>query len=170
MMLWKTAAAATTLLALAAPRAHAGIEFYDFTLDGRQEMPRVVTDAVGVATLEYDNAARLFDLDLFVNGLALGDITGAHIHRGVVGQNGPIVFDLLDRGNFQVVGDFLRLNILGVPIGGGSNEADLQAQRFYLNIHTRSNPGGEIRGQIVPGPGVLALMGVAGLIAARRRR
>ena len=28
--------------------------------------------------------------------------------------------------------------------------ADLMAGRWYLNIHTAANPGGEIRGQVVP--------------------
>ncbi len=31
-----------------------------------------------------------------------------------------------------------------------SQTADLLAGKWYVNIHTKANPGGEIRGQVVP--------------------
>lgn len=53
------------------------------------------------------------------------------------------------------------------------NQNDVQALfdgRFYINIHTSANGPGEIRGNLIPTPGALGLLGVAGLAAARRRR
>ncbi len=29
--------------------------------------------------------------------------------------------------------------------------ADLMAGKWYVNLHTAANPGGEIRGQVMPG-------------------
>jgi hypothetical protein len=50
--------------------------------------------------------------------------------------------------------------------------APLFEGRFYINIHTPTNPGGEIRGQIVvpePGTAVALVAGLAGLMLRRRR-
>jgi uncharacterized protein (TIGR03382 family) len=43
--------------------------------------------------------------------------------------------------------------------------------RAYLNIHSNTFPGGEIRGfLVIPSPGGAALLGLGGLVALRRRR
>ena len=63
----------------------------------------------------------------------------------------------------------------GTPAGAEATlAAGLAAGDAYLNIHTTQFPGGEIEGFLtpqVPEPGTfgLALFGVAGLLAWRRR-
>ena len=44
--------------------------------------------------------------------------------------------------------------------------------RAYLNLHSTTYQGGEIRGFIyqVPAPGMLALIGMCGVLSGRRRR
>ena len=44
--------------------------------------------------------------------------------------------------------------------------AGIQAGLTYLNIHTATNMGGEIRGQLIPVPGPVVGAGLPGLIFA----
>lgn len=75
---------------------------------------------------------------------------GAHIHLGVAGQNGPVLFPLtpiLDdnlRG-----GEFLPTDNTFV-LTDEQLEA-LRDRELYVNIHTLDFPAGEIRGQFLPG-------------------
>lgn len=183
------AAACGTCAALLAPSAaHADPVFFDFLLGGDQEVAPVETDAFGFATLTYDTLGMTFDIQVFTSGIALSDLLGVgpngspiHIHAAPRGSNGPIVIDLGLSGTFVDEGDgLLSFTAFGVDIGGPqgglpasdpqANLAALFAGGLYLNIHTVAFPSGEIRGQIVPTPSSLALLGVAGLAAARRRR
>jgi hypothetical protein len=60
----------------------------------------------------------------------------------------------------------------GAGVGFAATEAAILAGLSYINFHTVQFGGGEIRGQIVPEPGALALLGIGalGLIPALRRR
>ena len=120
------------------------------------------------------------------------NVTRLHIHRNFAGANGNIVFGIID-ANALLRDDpnDLLIDVPGLHITGawdltegsqvagqqtnlGMELANLFAGGLYINVHTSHHPGGEIRGQIVPEPGVLALFGIGalGLIgpALRRRR
>lgn len=162
--------AVTLSLALLSPVAHADIEFFDFGLSGAQEVPSVPTPAFGVATLEFDSTTNTFDLDLFTDGIDLSSITGAHIHRAPFGQNGPVVFDLLDLGDFLDAGDGVGyLSLIDIPLGSAFTPEQLRGQLLYLNVHTRDFPTGEIRGQI-PSPASIVPIASLAAFAIRRRR
>ena len=68
--------------------------------------------------------------------------TMAHIHRGAKGQNGPIIVPLDKNGDTY-----------SVPAGRKLTKEqmeDLKKGNLYVNVHTATNKGGEVRGQLQP--------------------
>lgn len=142
---------------------------FNFPITPQQEVPANNSNAVGAGQLLYNDAANTFDLDVMVFGITLADLTGWHIHNAPVGVPGPIVIHLQNLGGiWQNSGQGIRLQMTNVAIG--NFEPNLFAGNLYFNVHTSAFPGGQIRGQIIPAPASAALLGLAGLVAARRRR
>lgn len=111
-------------------------------LEGRQEVPRVDTVARGRAavTLDPDRGA----LVVHAQADGLDDADQAHVHDGYAGANGPVLVpltqDAMDPGHWFVEDGEL----------GDAGLDAFAAGRLYVNVHSPANPGGEIRGQIVP--------------------
>jgi hypothetical protein len=80
-----------------------------------------------------------------------GAATGMHIHAGAAGANGPVLFDLAPV-HFASVDPTKGGVIFGSVVYTAEQAADLLAGLNYVNIHTATNPGGEIRGQLIPDP------------------
>ncbi|MGB3636152.1 MAG: CHRD domain-containing protein [Rivularia sp. (in: cyanobacteria)] len=98
----------------------------------------------------------------------LDDITAIHIHSGERGSNGSHVFNILDLQNQDETGLVFSVNDDGsITVGGtwSSEEKEIPSQvtdffnnnnsaipgqesEFYVQVHTKGNPEGEIRGQI----------------------
>ncbi len=74
---------------------------------------------------------------------------GAHIHQGMAGKNGGILYDLKNIPNADKRSGLFRSdsNIIKLT---SANLEDLFARRLYGNVHSLNNPGGEIRGQLTP--------------------
>ena len=104
---------------------------------GAYEVPAVATRGVGtvVATVYPSTKAMTYTVEY--KDLS-GAATAAHFHGPAApGANGPVA---------------IPATVSASPIKGGATLtdaqlADLEAGRFYFNIHTAANPGGEIRGQ-----------------------
>lgn len=140
-------------------------------LTGDNEVPPVDTDATGRIRLVVNSAQDAVDYQISLSNLN-GIVTGAHIHTGGSGTNGPIV------ANLNVHGAFASASTGGVSGGGGASattststggtltSADLKGPlagkqisdlvkiiedgKGYVNVHTDQNPDGEIRGQLTP--------------------
>ncbi len=138
---------------------------YVATLTGGAEVPAVTTTASGWATWVLEDANTI-QYELFVAGI--DSITMAHFHAAPAGQNGPIMawFVPTDAarapgtGSISVpaAGGILRQNRVSraslamvAPFTWDSLVTRMAAGTVYLNVHTRRNPGGEVRGQIVSG-------------------
>ncbi|HEV8580461.1 MAG TPA: CHRD domain-containing protein [Thermoanaerobaculia bacterium] len=127
--------ALTSLLALAASPALG--QTFVFDLRGDQEVPPVSSPASGGCMGVLNQGAGTFALT------CVHDVTGAtimHIHRGAVGVNGPVVFDLGDPAS-PVTATWTGMMSADI--------ADILAGNLYINIHTAGRPAGEIRGQVL---------------------
>jgi CHRD domain/IPTL-CTERM motif/Prealbumin-like fold domain len=109
-----------------------------FHLSGDQEVPPSGSTARGGCYGELDPAARSLSLVCTHN---VASPVLAHIHRGVAGAIGPVVFDL---GDPISPIETTWTNMTQADID------DLLAGRFYVNIHAAGRPEGEIRGQMLP--------------------
>lgn len=122
-------------------------------LEETQEVPPI---ADGPATGEFD--IELVGNELSVSGefsdlssplLPVGDVDAEgnpqspiHVHVGASGENGPILRNLeVDAEEGEFSGTFTLTD---------DEVATANASGLYINLHTESNPSGELRGQIAP--------------------
>lgn len=162
--------AASCVIALAGAAANAAILNLGASLSGANEVPPNNSQAFGVAALTFDTDTNtITSMRILLFGINRTDIILNHIHRAPAGVNGPVIVDFGDVT--QWVNDsgglsrtFTNLAFPAADVG------NLLSRGTYINIHTNAFPGGELRGQIVPTPGSLALLTAGGLVAIRRRR
>jgi hypothetical protein len=116
---------------------------YTVMLNASQEVPANASMAVGLGSFVVSKTGYFATLDLLVHGLS-GPIMGAHIHSGMAGMNGDVIYDLTPfiSGN-RISGkiDLSALNMMDMQ--------SLTTAGLYINIHTMMEMGGEIRGQII---------------------
>lgn len=124
-------------------------------LTGNQEVPAVPTAASGTATFVV--TPNGLEYSVAVDGLS-GPVTAAHIHLGAAGQNGPVERTISFSGN----GANGLWAIADIPPFGAQALEALNRGLYYINVHTGANPGGEIRGQILPGTGLHLCAGLDG--------
>src|SRR6201990_2712397 len=129
-------------VAFAAAVAFAGPAFaekFKATLDGKSEVPPNTSAGTGSADLDYDAASKKLSWKVTYSGLS-GPATAAHFHGPAEsGKNAGVAVPIPNAGSSPVEG---RATLTD------AQAADLEAGKYYVNIHTAANPGGEIRGQV----------------------
>lgn len=123
---------------------------YKTVLTGEKEVPPVNTTASGLSDLSVrtgkcPSAGSSSDCTMLVGTVQTTGLvaTAAHIHQGAVDQNGPVIVTLVKTGT----------DVWGVPVGTTLTDAQYQAYlagQLYVNVHTDTNKGGEIRAQLRP--------------------
>lgn len=108
------------------------------TLNGTSETPANASTATGYATLTFNTVTKVFTIVVTFNGMTA---TAAHIHKGSVGIAGGVVFPFTAPITSPI-------NYTSVALDA-TQETDLNANMYYVNVHSAANPGGEIRGQLI---------------------
>jgi hypothetical protein len=130
------------VLALGATVAFAGPAFAEkmkATLDGKSETPPNASAGTGTADIDFDAATKKLTWKLTYSGLS-GPATAAHFHGPAeAGKNAGVAVAIPNAGTSPAEGSATLTD---------AQAADLVAGKYYVNVHTAANPGGEIRGQV----------------------
>ena len=110
------------------------------TLNGASEVPPKTTKGTGDALATLDTATKVLTYTVTYNGLT-GPATMGHFHGpAAVGVNAGIVVPFKTPVESPVSGTATLTD---------AQIKDLMAGKWYVNVHTSANPGGEIRGQMM---------------------
>jgi hypothetical protein len=151
--------------------------FFSASLSGLQEVPPNGSPGTGTlnGTLTGGPGAWTFSYSGSFSNLVStvnAQPSGGHLHLAPPGVNGPVVHGLVNLDTGVMAGSFSGTWTTATGLSD-TMVGDLMAGNIYINIHTASFPGGEIRGQLVPEPstiGLFAAGGAALLLAWRRKR
>ncbi|TDE43487.1 CHRD domain-containing protein [Flavobacterium rhamnosiphilum] len=122
---------------------------YTATLRGANEVPANASTATGTATLRFNTVTKTFTISVTYTGVTA---TGAHIHYANPGVSGPIAFP------FSSIASPITYTSVAL---NATQESYLNANLYYVNIHSAALPDGEIRGQLIkegtPAPVIVTL-------------
>ncbi|WP_201779148.1 CHRD domain-containing protein [Robbsia andropogonis] len=120
--------------------AMAKVVHFSSTLTAANEVPPHQTDGTGALTASYDTKSKNFEYEVSYDKLT-GPATAAHFHGpALAGENAKPVI--------PIAADALASPIKGSKTLTPEQAKELLAGKWYFNVHTAANPGGEIRGQI----------------------
>jgi hypothetical protein len=134
--------AAAAVLLFAAGAASATTVHFSTALKGADEVPANTTKGKGQVKATLDSKTKVFSYTVTYSGLT-GPAVAAHFHGPAdAGANAPPI---------------IAMAKLPSPIKGSETLTDDQVKdltggKWYFNVHTSANPGGEIRGQLKATP------------------
>lgn len=141
--LLRTAAVASLFAGTLAACSHVGlsskVDNYSATMSGAQEVPPVTTSGAGAAEVQLNKDTHVLTWKVTYSGLS-GPAVAGHMHGpAAAGQNAGVLVPFTNVGSQPITGQATI-----TP----QQESDLAAGKWYVNIHTPTHPGGEIRGQL----------------------
>jgi hypothetical protein len=129
-------------------------------LSGGNEVPPVTTAGSGIASFQIVPLVHQEAINYQLNLKNMEGVTGAHIHIGKQGENGPVVAALFNPSmsgpptgtvNGLLTAGTLTSSKLTGPLTGKAIDnlvIIIRGGGAYVNVHTTQNQNGEIRGQI----------------------
>jgi hypothetical protein len=106
-------------------------------MNAGSEVPPTSSTGTGTLTATYDTSSKKLSWKGSYSGLS-GPATAAQFHSGEAGKNGGVAVPITPSTS---------------PFEGSATLTDAQATdllagKWYVNVHTEANKGGEIRGQV----------------------
>ena len=187
---WKFFAATAFAAVLVLPAA-ASIFTYDAGLSGPNESPANSSPGTGFAQVVYDSSLHTLQIELSFTGLT-GTTTASHIHAATaspgtstagVATTTPYFAGFpigVTSGSYSNTLDLTQAsswNAAYITANGGTTAtaetalaSAMASDEAYLNIHSTTFPGGEIRGfLVVPEPATAGMLALGGLVWTMRR-
>jgi hypothetical protein len=174
--------------------AHANASLFDYeaVLSGPNESPPNASPGTGLAFVNYDNVAHTLQVEVTFSGLT-GTTTASHIHAataspgtgtagvatttpyfagfpiGVTSGSYSNTLDLTQSSSWNP--SYVSANGATTAGAEAALAAAMAADEAYLNIHSTTFPGGEIRGflVLVPEPSITSIVVVGGLVLMRKK-
>ena len=141
-MIARSGFAALALAALLGATSLASAEQLKFkaVINAQQEVPPNPSTATGTADLTYDTVSKNLTWTITFKDLT-GDPNVAHFHGPAeAGKNSGVALLIANSPKSPATGSATLTD---------AQAADLVGGRWYVNIHTAANRGGEIRGQVI---------------------
>jgi hypothetical protein len=138
-MFRKSLVLASFAVILAGPTL-AATQKYTAALSPASEVPPTKSSGSGEATASLDTATHELTYDVTFKGFT-ADVTAAHIHGPAeAGKNAGVALPL---------GNAPKSPIHGTAKLTPEQEQQLASGMMYVNVHTKEDPSGAIRGQLV---------------------
>lgn len=123
-------------------------ETFSAMLSGAHEVPAVNSLGTGMAKFVVKNDSTI-TYDITLKGVP--GVTAAHIHLGAAGASGAPVATLTKGAapGEKITGTILPKDLHGATMS--QLIAAMKSGGAYVNVHTKTHPDGEVRGQIQAG-------------------
>jgi hypothetical protein len=122
------------------------ITTFAVALLGQNDVPPTLTPATGTFIGTFDNSTSTLSFTIMFNGL-VANTTAAHIHGpAAAGANAGVIIPFVGFPTGVTSGTYTNSYVLTPTQVGWLNSGLL-----YVNVHTTTFPGGEIRGQLTEG-------------------
>ena len=134
------ATAFAAALTFAAAGAHAATVKFKADLKASSEVPPKNSAGTGTLTATLNTDTHVLRYRVVFRGMT-GPVIAAHFH-------GPAPVGVNAGPQIPVTANPIISPIRGKATLTPEQEKDLEDGNWYFNLHTKANPGGEIRGQI----------------------
>ncbi len=139
-------ALALATLAMALPAAAAGAQDAEQFGERLSRMPvdlRTTSTISGAGSVRAELQGNELTITVRFSGLN-GGVTAAHVHNAPVARRGGVAFPIDVGGAGGTAGEITDTVTLT-----DDQIAELRGERYYVQIHTETNPGGEVRGWLL---------------------